>query len=311
MKAHSSTLASKVFSLEENLKRLQNIVGSLISQVDPNNTVIASDPELLGQAGNNTDHPQTLANIQSDLSQYGLRSTSVGLGHEKIGDSKLDSGHTIENMSEIFAEKRPVTQPVPASPTSRKSSVLPRSKTAGFSVKKDKRLSRQSSLPLKSKSRQFVPTIPEEGQHVMDEQSEHGIQGVTREDTRDTRGEQGIEDVPQDKEDTQNETCEQQPKEGMTSDNDSESEGDIEDTIEQEIEAALSDPSDPQNTAYALRLGLERMQRWREEFQAAQENMRFEMEECRNYIQSLGEHFNVLKTERKNQVCFCVLFVHQ
>ena len=310
MKAHSSTLASKVFSLEENLKRLQNIVGSLISQVDPNNTVIASDPELLGQAGNNTDHPQTLANIQSDLSQYGLRSTSVGLGHEKIGDSKLDSGHTIENMSEIFAEKRPVTQPVPASPTSRKSSVLPRSKTAGFSVKKDKRLSRQSSLPLKSKSRQFVPTIPEEGQHVMDEQSEHGIQGVTREDTRDTRGEQGIEDVPQDKEDTQNETCEQQPKEGMTSDNDSESEGDIEDTIEQEIEAALSDPSDPQNTAYALRLGLERMQRWREEFQAAQENMRFEMEECRNYIQSLGEHFNVLKTERKNQVCFCV-FVHQ
>lgn len=85
---------------------------------------------------------------------------------------------------------------------------------------------------------------------------------------------------------------------------DTESEEDIEEAIEREIEAALSDPSDPQNTAHALRLGLKQMQRWREEFQIAQENFRLEMEACRNYIQSLDEDMNILKTDRKNQVCF-------
>jgi hypothetical protein len=86
---------------------------------------------------------------------------------------------------------------------------------------------------------------------------------------------------------------------------DTDSEGDIEDIIEHEIQAALNDPSDPQNTARALRLGLEQMQRWRQEFQIAQENFRLEVEACRNYIQSLDEDMNVLKTEKKYQVLFC------
>ena len=85
---------------------------------------------------------------------------------------------------------------------------------------------------------------------------------------------------------------------------DTESEEDIEDIIEHEIEAALSDPSDPENTAHALRLGLEQMRRWRNEFQLAQEKFRLEVEACRNYIQSLDEDMNVLKTEKKNQVLF-------
>ena len=85
---------------------------------------------------------------------------------------------------------------------------------------------------------------------------------------------------------------------------DTDSEEDTEDTIEQEIEAALNDPSDPRNTAHALRLGLKQMQRWREEFQMAQENFRLEMEACRNYIQSLDEDMNIFKTDRKNQVLF-------
>ena len=84
---------------------------------------------------------------------------------------------------------------------------------------------------------------------------------------------------------------------------DTESEEDIEDSIKREIEAALSDPSDPRNTAHALHLGLKQMQLWREEFQIAQENFRMEMDACRNYIQSLNEDMNILKTERKNQVC--------
>ena len=86
----------------------------------------------------------------------------------------------------------------------------------------------------------------------------------------------------------------------------SESEEDIEEAIQQEIDAALSGTCDPQNTAYALRLGLDQMQRWRKEFQAAQDNVRLEIEECKNYIQSMAEHMNFLKTERKNQVWFCI-----
>ena len=68
------------------------------------------------------------------------------------------------------------------------------------------------------------------------------------------------------------------------------------------MQAALNDADDPQKTAYALRLGLEQMQRWREEFQIAQENFTLEMEACRNYIQSLDQDVNVLKTEKKDQV---------
>ena len=64
---------------------------------------------------------------------------------------------------------------------------------------------------------------------------------------------------------------------------DTESEEDIDELIEQEIEAALNDPSDPQNTAHALRLGLEQMHRWREEFLANQERFRLEVEACRNF----------------------------
>ena len=144
----------------------------------------------------------------------------MGLGHEQLGGNTiLDSGHTIENMSEILAEKRPVTQPVLAS--ANRKPVLPRSKTAGFSVKKEKRLSRQSSMPLKLKPRQFAPTIPEEVQHVVGEQGEqgeqgaYGIKGVTRGNMQDEGSKHGIEDITEEKEDTRDETWDGQQNEGM------------------------------------------------------------------------------------------------
>ena len=205
--AHNSTLSSKVFLLEENLKRLQNIVGSLISQDGANNNVVVWNPGQPGQAESITGHPKTPADISYDSTQYRERSTSIGLGHNQVGGSKLDSGHTTENMSEVQAKKRPVTQPVLTS--ANRKSVPSRSKTAGFSARKDKQLTRQSSMPLKFKSRQFVPpTIHEEVR-----QGEHWIEGVT-DDTQDVEGEHGIQDVTEDKEDAQSETWDIQPNEG-------------------------------------------------------------------------------------------------
>ena len=86
---------------------------------------------------------------------------------------------------------------------------------------------------------------------------------------------------------------------------DIDSEEDVEDRIERVFEAALNDPGDPQNMAHAMRLGLEQMKRIREEFQLAQENVRSEVETCKNYIQSFHEAITVLKTEKKNQVLIC------
>jgi hypothetical protein len=197
--AHNSTLSSKVFLLEENLKRLQNIVGSLIPQVDANNNVTA---------------------IHDNFTQYRERSTSMGLRHEQVKGSKVDSGHTTESMSEGLAEsalKRPVTQPVVASENRKPE--FPRSKTTGILVRKNKPLIRQGSMPLKLKPRQFVPTIHEEVQ-----QGEHGIEEVTK-DNIGTQGEFGKEEArhdKEDKEDTQGEAWidndvnkETQPNEGM------------------------------------------------------------------------------------------------
>jgi hypothetical protein len=200
--AHNSTLSSKVFLLEENLKRLQNIVCSLIPQVDANNNV--------------TD-------IHDNSTQYRERSTSMGLiRHEQVKGSKIDSGHTTESMSEGLAEsalKRPVTQPVVAS--ANRKPEFPRSKTTGLLVRKNKPLIRQGSMPLKLKPRQCVSTIHEEVQ-----QGEHGIEEVTK-DNIGTQGEFGKEEARHDKEDkgdTQGEAwtdddvnMETQPNEGMKS----------------------------------------------------------------------------------------------
>lgn len=90
---------------------------------------------------------------------------------------------------------------------------------------------------------------------------------------------------------------------------DEDSDTDIEAAIEHEIQIALSDPSDPKNTTYALRLGLEQMQRWRKEFQMVQDNFKFEVEECREYIRSLEEDLKLLKTEKKHQVRFYKLLM--
>ena len=195
--ARNSTLASKVFALEENLKRLQSIVGSLISQVDANNNVLNSD---LGQVEANTGHPRPLGKIGNSSIQYRESVTSLEPGREWVDDSNFVGDLT-----------RPATQPVLAS--SKLAPILSRSKTAGFSVKKNKQLRRQGSLPLNLKTRRFVPTISEEtqlGEHMIREVNEdklgtrdgHEIKEVT-EDRQLSEGE--IEGDAGDKQDIQGE----------------------------------------------------------------------------------------------------------
>lgn len=186
--AHSSTLSSKVFALEENLKRLQSIVGSLISHVDGNNNVIPQGQ--LDQLLYETGDTKTFANIHDNPAQYGERSTTMGVGYEQFDGSALDSGRIGESMSVVQAEsalRRPVTQPVLTS-ANRKPEIR-RSKTADYSERRNKPLIRQGSMPIKFKPRQFVPTIAEETQ-----QGEHGIEGVTK----DTQGEFKKEGVNED-----------------------------------------------------------------------------------------------------------------
>ena len=186
--AHNSTLSSKVFVLEENLKRLQGIVGSLISQVDGNDNVI--QPGRLSQVIHDTEDLKTFANIHDNSAEYRERSTSMGIGHEQLGGLTLDSGRIGESMSEFQAEsalRRPVTQPVLAS--ANRKPEIPRSKTADYSQRRNKPLIKQSSMPIKLKPRQFVPTIAEETQ-----QDERGIEGVTK----DIQGEFNKEGVNED-----------------------------------------------------------------------------------------------------------------
>ena len=187
--AHNSTLSSKVFVLEENLKRLQGIVGSLISQVDGNDNVI--QPGRLSQVIHDTEDPKTFANIHDNSAEYRERSTSMGIGHEQLGGLTLDSGRIGESMSEFQAEsalRRPVTQPVLAS--ANRKPEIPRSKTADYSQRRNRPLIRQSSVPIKLKPRQFVPTIAEETQ-----QGEHGMEGVTKDTHYEFEKEGVIENV--------------------------------------------------------------------------------------------------------------------
>ena len=207
---HNSTLSSKVFSLEENLKRLQSIVGSLISQVDGNSNVIL--PGQFGEVNHDTAD-LTLSNIRDNSAQYRERSGSMGTGHDQFGGSRLDSGRVGGRKSDSEL-RRPVTQPVLTS--SKRKPELPRSKTAAFSERRNKPLIRQGSTPIKLKLRQFVPTIVEETQ-----QGERGIEKVTN-DSQDILGEFDKEGVNEDVEDIHGEAWidsdvgkEIQPKEGV------------------------------------------------------------------------------------------------
>ena len=185
--AHNSTLSSKVFALEENLKRLQSIVGSLISQVDGNSNVIL--PGQLGEVNHDTAD-LTSSNIRDNSAHYRKRSTSMGTGHEQFGGSRLDSGRVGERKSDSEL-RRPVTQPV----SSKRKPELPRSKTANISERRNKPLIRQDSMPIKLKPRQFVPTIAEETQ-----QGERGIEKVTN-DSQEPHGEFDKEGVNEDVQD--------------------------------------------------------------------------------------------------------------
>ena len=177
-RAHNSTLTSKVFAMEENLKRLQSIVGSLISQIDGNSNMLDSMDlsTLLGQLQENTDQniaPNTLEYTSNDRIQPRGRNTSMRLGNEQDDGSNVEHGCTKENMCEVSGKssrRRAVSQPLP---TSAKQKPVPsRSKTAS-TLLGNKQLARQGSVLEKLKRRRFVPTIDEEAS-----QAEHGMKGV-------------------------------------------------------------------------------------------------------------------------------------
>ena len=203
--ARNASLSSKVFVLEENLKSLQNIVGSLISQVDANNNIahsMSGTPDV--DAVDGVGGPKISTDIRGcslqTVVQCRDRSTSMGLGYEQVSSRQASNRPREKNASTPVDEsgpQRPATQP--QLPTRNPKPDFPRSKTAGFLARKNKKLIRQGSLPVKFNPRQPVPTITEEP-----EQGRDGTEGVP-DDTQDSYGELGKEEVAKDMEDTQGE----------------------------------------------------------------------------------------------------------
>ena len=268
--SQNAVLTNKIQVLEEGLQRLRGIVGDLISQ----------------------------GNFSGDLKQLvETRDLATNVEPSKRNPRSVRGGASAKLPRELSTKamaKRPFTQPVigkqeiPENPPD----------FSRFQTENEQDGGKKAPAPKKGN---MLEKLKEARRHTktQEQPSENKVVKVeSNRDTKDNEFERVVRntDIPDGPNISVGDDV-SKVEEIVQEDNE------MAKMIEQEIEAVLSDPSDPEAAVYAVRLGLEQMQAWREQLLRAQEDFRKEIGTCRGSITKIQGDLRSFRTAANAQVC--------
>lgn len=281
--SHNSALSSRILALEKGLKHLRNVVENLVSRSGFGGNTRNSLIEQLEEVEKDMEKVERVpVDENNSLTQRfdGKRSALASA-------SRIDRRHSGQIMRKApgkVASQRPVTQPLPVKMEGKQMSPQPTRPKTEHALIGRRQLSSKLSVLEKFKQRRRESTNNEV---TNPENAARSVSDVK--DSRDKNAE-GM-DTSVDHHDGSDES-------EYNTVNDDE----MEDMTENEVEAALNDSSDLDAPIYAVRVGLEQMQNWREKLLIAQKEFRSEMVTCKNSIQKVQDEMKAFRSARRTQV---------